>query len=169
MLCIFVGQSRTLLFKSFGSIEMSSIQIIVGSMLGSSEYVAETMADTLRGAGHKVHLHFKPELNQVEVIDQTWIICTSTHGAGELPDNLKTFAQSVEQMDNDLSSTKFAVIGLGDSGYDSFCQGAVIMEHLLSTKGCQKIIDKLLIDGRDVGVDAEDKAESWIENNIALF
>lgn len=148
---------------------MSSIQVIVGSMLGGSEYVAEAIAQTLQTAGHQVQLHFKPNFEQVRVGDQIWLICTSTHGTGELPDNLKDFAETIETTDVDLSCVKYGVIGLGDSGYDSYCQAATIMEQLLESKHCQKLIDKLLIDARDLNFDPEDKADFWIQNNLSAF
>ena len=149
---------------------MSSIQVIAGSMLGSSEYVAEAAVDVLKDNGHDVQLHLKPVFENIPVVNQIWLICTSTSGTGELPDNIKTFAENVDNTDKDLSSLKFAVIGLGDSSYhDSYCQAAFIMEKLFLSKKSKKLINKFLIDARETSTDAEDKAEEWVKDNIAKF
>ncbi len=147
---------------------MSSIQIIVGSMLGNSEYTAEAAANVLSNAGHEVNLHTRPKFADIAQQGQIWLVCTSTHGTGELPDNIKSFAEDLENSNVDLSDLKYVIIGLGDSGYDSFCQGAVIMEQILESKGAQKLLDKLLIDMRNAP-DSEEIAENWVENNIAAF
>ena len=148
---------------------MNSIQIIIGSMLGNSEYVAEAVADVLTDAGYEATLHVKPNFDEIEIEKQIWLICTSTHGTGELPDNIKSFAENLENTDKDLSNLQFAIIGLGDSGYDSFCRAAFIMEELMTSKHCIKLVDKLLIDTRDGGDDSEEKAEVWMKENIAKF
>ncbi|PCI57769.1 MAG: FMN-binding protein MioC [Gammaproteobacteria bacterium] len=149
---------------------MSSIQVIAGSMLGSSEYVAEAAADVLETAGHDVQLHLKPVFDELPVEGQIWLICTSTSGTGELPDNIKTFAENVDDTNKDLSTLKFAIIGLGDSSYvDSYCHGALIMETLLLSKNSQQIVDKFLIDARETDSEAEDKAEDWVQENIGKF
>ena len=44
---------------------MSSFQIIVGSMLGGSEYVAEACEETLIALGHQVEIHLQPEFEQI--------------------------------------------------------------------------------------------------------
>jgi MioC protein len=149
---------------------MSSIQVIAGSMLGSSEYVAEAVAEILENSGHDVQLHFKPVFDDIPVENQIWLICTSTSGTGELPDNIKTFAQNFDYTEKDLSTLKFGVIGLGDSSYhDSYCQAAFIMEELFISKNSRQIIGNFLIDARDTSSDAEDKAEVWVKENITKF
>ena len=45
---------------------MSSIQIIVGSMLGGTEYVAEACEETLTKLDHHVDMHLKPDLKMVK-------------------------------------------------------------------------------------------------------
>ena len=45
---------------------------------------------------------------------------TSTHGAGELPDNLKPLFDELANSQKDFSDVRFAVVGLGSSDYDTF-------------------------------------------------
>lgn len=143
---------------------MSSFQIIVGSMLGGTEYVAEACQDTLNELNHQTKLHFSPCLDQIPYKDQTWLICTSTHGAGDYPDNIKEFVDNLVQSENDLSSTKFLVIGLGDSSYDTFCYAAKNIDSLLISKGCDKLTSILTIDMQQ-DIDPEIASQEWLIKN----
>ncbi len=147
---------------------MANIQIIVGSMLGGTEYVAEACQETLDNLGHQTTLHFTPELDQIPHQDQFWLICTSTHGAGDYPDNLMPFVKQLTASDQDLSTTKFAVIGIGDSSYDTFCQAAKNIEKLLKSKGCKKII-KLKTFDMQQEIDPECESQIWITKNKDLL
>lgn len=147
---------------------MSSFQLIVGSMLGGSEYVAEAVSESLEQAGHTTNIHFSPSFGEINIQNQTWIICTSTHGAGELPDNIKSFAQDLENTKVNLAQLKFAIIGLGDSSYDTFCNAAKNIEKLMNSKNCIKLLNTFFIDVHQ-DIDPEDEAKAWIENNNLKF
>ena len=73
------------------------------------------------------------------MIDENiWLIITSTHGAGELPDNLKPLFEQIAASDKDFSSLRFAVVGLGNSDYDTFCHAVNKVETQLSEKSAVK-------------------------------
>lgn len=141
---------------------MSSFQIIVGSMLGGSEYVAEACEEKLKELGHQVEVHLQPRFDEISYKNQTWLICTSTHGAGEYPDNFQAFASDLEKSDQDLSSTKLLTIGLGDSSYDTFCYAAINITNTSISKGCNKLTESKLLD-MSLGLDPEETACEWIE------
>jgi len=143
---------------------MSSFQIIVGSMLGGSEYVAEACEETLTALGHQVELHFKPNFAQILSEKQTWLICTSTHGAGDYPDNIQAFVTDLENSDQDLSSVKFLTIGLGDSNYDTFCYAAKNINNLLLSKGYNEIIPLITLD-MSQDIDPEERSQTWLYKN----
>ena len=125
---------------------MASFQIIIGSMLGASEYVAEACQETLESLNHEVTLHFTPNLDEIPTQDQVWLICTSTHGAGDYPDNIQPFVDQVKDREIDLSTTHLLTIGLGDTNYDTFCHAAKNLNKLLISKGCKEITAPLLHD-----------------------
>ena len=147
---------------------MASIQIIVGSMLGASEYVAEACQETLEAKQHQTQLHFTPNLNDIPHENQIWLICTSTHGAGDYPDNLLPFIDQLTQTDLDLSTTRFFVIGLGDSSYDTFCHAAKNINKLMLSKGCKEIVKLKTFDVQD-DLDPEDESQHWIEQHLDLL
>ncbi|TWX73708.1 FMN-binding protein MioC [Colwellia sp. C1TZA3] len=143
---------------------MSSFQVIVGSMLGGSEYVAEACEETLTALGHQVELHFQPNFAQILNKKQIWLICTSTHGAGDYPDNIQKFVTDLKNSDQDLSSVKFLTIGLGDSNYDTFCYAAKSINKLLLSKGCNEILPLITLD-MSQDIDPEERSQIWLNEN----
>jgi len=163
---------------------MSSIQIIVGSMLGGTEYVAEACEETLNELDHHVDIHLKPDLNCIisntfpsnneqkkssnSQIKPLWIICTSTHGAGDYPDNIKQFVSDLSNCDQDLSTVRFLTIGIGDSSYDTFCKAAVDISNILKSMGCTEVVSLKTFDMSE-DIDPEDLAQQWIRTNKDLL
>jgi MioC protein len=122
---------------------MTKFEIIVGSVLGASEYVADALSDKLVESGHQAQIHLEPDLDDIDR-SSVWLICSSTHGAGDLPDNIQHFAKQIES--SDLSQVSFTVLGLGDSSYDTFCFGAMTLERLMLAANAKKIIPVIHID-----------------------
>ena len=143
---------------------MSSFQIIVGSMLGGTEYVAEACEETLVALGHQVNVHLEPKFSDINLKNQTLLVCTSTHGAGDYPDNIEPFIQDLDKSDQDLSSNSFLVIGVGDSNYDTFCAAAKNTSNLLKSKGCRESVSLKTLD-MSQDIDPEDLAQQWLIEN----
>lgn len=141
---------------------MASIQIIVGSMMGATEYVAEACAETLLQLGHQVTVHLQPAFEQLPHDNQLWLICTATHGAGDYPDNIQPFVLDLENYANDLSTIKFLTLGVGDSSYDTFCFAAKKIENILITKACKKLAPIYTLD-MSQDIDPESMAQAWIK------
>ncbi len=138
-------------------------EIIVGTMLGAAEYVADAIAEKLDASGHTHTIHAEPNLDEIKT-ESTWIVCTSTHGAGELPDNIQPFAKQLEGAD--LSAVNAYVIGLGDTSYDTFCFGAKDMEKHIKNAGGTLITDALYIDVLEHPI-PEDAAVEWFDEKLA--
>jgi len=138
------------------------IEILVGSTLGGTEYVAESAQTYLEEAGITSTLHFTPDLKDLSFAnDQLWLICLSTHGAGDYPENFKHIVSQIEVSDVDLSSVQFGLIGVGDSNYDTFCHAAINFDHLLKEKGATRLGELFKIDVVDSPI-PEDTLVDWI-------
>ena len=140
------------------------ICILSGSTLGGAEYVAEHLNDVLETQGFSTALFHGPNLSDIEN-EKIWLIVTSTHGAGELPDNLKPLFDELVDSQKDFSDVRFAVVGLGNSDYDTFCYAAEQVEQTLQVKSAVKICETLKIDVLNVD-DQESYAEEWLPNFI---
>ena len=155
---------------------MSTIQIIVGSMLGTTEYVGEACEEQLIKFGHQVNLYLKPNFSNI--LAQTfsvnneqkaiWLICTSTHGAGDYPDNITQFVKDLSHCGQDLSSINFMIIAVGDSSYDTFCKAGKELNKLLLTKGCNELTVITTLD-MSKNIDPETLAQRWLVENKTLF
>ncbi|PRL67144.1 FMN-binding protein MioC [Haemophilus influenzae] len=140
------------------------ICILSGSTLGGAEYVAEHLNDVLKTQGFSTALFHGPNLSDIEN-EKIWLIVTSTHGAGELPDNLKPLFDELANSQKDFSDVCFGVVGLGNSDYDTFCYAAEQVEQTLQAKSAVKICETLKIDVLNVD-DQESYAEEWLPNFI---
>lgn len=140
----------------------SNIQILVGSTLGSTEYVAEAVQPFLEEAGYDSEIQFEPDLNTLSLQDdQIWLICTSTHGAGDYPDNLKPFVEQLQQVNAAIHNVRYGIIGVGDSSYDTFCEASKNIDFLLEDMGAIRLGDRFEINILDYPV-PEDRVSYWI-------
>ena len=144
---------------------MRSVNIIVGSQMGSAEYVAEQLSDALNNQGINSQLHDQPEFNEIDQQNTIWLVCTSTYGAGDYPDNLISFVEQVSQVD-DLSHLKYSVIALGDTSYDTYNLAGRNIDALLSKKGAIKVAQRLELNILDEAL-PEDTALAWLDSWIA--
>ena len=140
------------------------ICILSGSTLGGAEYVAEHLNDVLETQGFSTALFHGPNLSDIEN-EKIWLIVTSTHGAGELPDNLKPLFDELANSQKDFSDVRFGVVGSGNSDYDTFCYAAEQVEQTLQAKSAVKICETLKIDVLNVD-DQESYAEEWLPSFI---
>ncbi|WP_439291554.1 FMN-binding protein MioC [Lonepinella koalarum] len=136
------------------------IAIITGSTLGGAEYVADHLADCLAQQDFDVQLENNASFADV-ASQKLWLIVTSTHGAGELPENIQPFIEEVKQQD--LTGVYFAVVGLGNSDYDTFCYAVDTVEQVLTVQGAVQICESLRIDVVEVE-DQDQTAEEWLPN-----
>ncbi len=141
---------------------MSQIQILVGSTLGNTEYVAEAAQILLEEAGYDTELNLDPDLNELSLQEnQIWLICVATHGAGDYPDNFKGFVEQLQQVNAPLFDVRYAIIGVGDSNYDLFCAAAKNIDLFLEEMRATNIADRFEIDIANCD-DPEKSVSSWI-------
>lgn len=139
---------------------MSKIEIVVGTTLGNAEYVADELANTLIKQGHKVITHNSPSLDQLD-LSALWLIVSSTHGAGDLPNNIHAFFDDLNRLQPDLSKLKFALCAIGDSNYDTYCQGPEMLYKRLIQLNATAFTNILRIDMSNIAI-PEDCAQAWL-------
>ncbi|QBJ73353.1 FMN-binding protein MioC [Pseudoalteromonas carrageenovora] len=141
---------------------MSSVNIIVGSQMGSAEYVAEQLCDELNNQGISTEIHDHPNLSDIDQHNTVWLICTSTYGAGDYPENLLPFIEQLNQQ-SDLSTVKYSVIGLGDTSYDTYNLAGRNIDSLMASLGATCIAPRLELNILDEAL-PEDTALEWLDS-----
>lgn len=139
---------------------MNSVNIIIGSQMGSAEYIGEQLGDALTDRGYEVQLHEQPSLPMIPKENCLWLVCTSTYGAGDYPENLLPFIEELNQ-DIDLKQVKYTVIGLGDTSYDTYNLAGRNLDQLLQSKGAKRISERLELNILDEDL-PEDTALAWL-------
>ena len=98
------------------------------------------------------------EVDDLKLVDHL-VIVVSTWGDGEQPDNAQDLYDAVEELNEDaLSAVNFAILALGDTAFDLFCEAGIQWDELLEKKGGQRFHDRI-----DCDTDYDDEAEEWID------
>lgn len=139
---------------------MKTIHLITGSTLGGAEYVADHLNDVLSAQGFQVSLFNQATLADIQSA-QHLIVVTSTHGAGELPENIQPLFDDIATQNPDFSAMKFGVVGLGSSDYDTFCNAVNIVTEQLVAQGATAVCEPLKIDVVN-NFDHDGTAEEWL-------
>lgn len=139
------------------------ITILVGTMTGTSEMVAQEVLQALETAGHPATIQVMDNLDaSVFQGGGIFLICTSTYGAGDVPDNAQALFNSLETEKPDLSNVTYGVIALGDRTYkDTFCQGGIRFDKMLAELGARRAGEILMHDASS-GTLPEELAAQWI-------
>jgi len=140
---------------------MASIQILIGSVYGGAEQVAEIAAEQLRELGHEVSLntYARPE-DLMRDANEILLLCHSNTGAGELPDNIQPIYLHITRDYPRIAGKRYGVINLGDSSYSSFNEAGRALDAAFADLGAVRIGEPLVIDAC-VGDDAEAIARDW--------
>lgn len=145
---------------------MAKIALMVGSVYGGAQYVAEQALPLLTELGYEVALYEEPKLDEVLAFDpKVWLVITSTTGQGDIPDNLLPFYLDVKNRFPLLTNKQFAVIALGDSSYDTFCGAGEQMRELLSEIQGSELAPMLRIDACET-LEPESLALPWLEQSF---
>jgi len=139
------------------------ITILVGTMTGTAEMVAQEVQTALEGAGHQATIRMMDGLDAgVFQNGGTFLICTSTYGQGDVPDNAQALCNSLESEKPNLAGVTYGVIALGDRTYkDTYCHGGIRFDKLLTSLGARRAGEILMHDASS-GVLPEELAAQWV-------
>ncbi|WP_020394813.1 assimilatory sulfite reductase (NADPH) flavoprotein subunit [Thiolinea disciformis] len=134
--------------------------ILYGSQTGNSKAIAEKLHQAFKASGLASSLKslrdYRPQHLKKE---QRVVFVVSTHGNGEPPDDARTFFQFINnERAPQLKELHYAVLALGDSSYDAFCQSGVELDQRLEKLGATRWLARI-----DCDVDFADHATRWRE------
>jgi MioC protein len=139
------------------------LTILVGTMTGNAQHVAQEVELTLDDGETRVTTRLMDGLDAaVFAPGGLFLICTSTYGQGDVPDNAKQLYESLIAARPELSQVQYGIVALGDRTYqDTFCNGGRRFDAILGELGARRIGDILFHDASS-GTLAEEAAAEWI-------
>ncbi|MFM4859505.1 assimilatory sulfite reductase (NADPH) flavoprotein subunit [Aeromonas media] len=140
-----------------------SLTILYGSQTGNAKGVASAIQAQAKAHGLPVTLismaDYKPKQLKKE---SHLLVVVSTYGEGEPPESaVDLFEQLKKGKVGKLEGLKFAVLGLGDSSYEFFCQTGKDFDDFLSKAGAERIHELASLD-----VDYQEAASAWGEQAV---
>ena len=142
------------------------ILIIYGTETGN----AEDLADDIGNMASKYGLVGKVmDMEDVSAEDlassKKLIVSVSTWGEGEQPDNAQALYDEVEESeDKSMDGVNYAVLALGDTAFELFCESGKEWDKILEEKGGTRVNKRI-----DCDTDYYDYVEEWIESTLSAM
>ena len=133
--------------------------ILFGSQTGNSESIAKKLSDRLSPLAITLEFGSLSDFAPKDLAKwNTVLLIISTHGEGEPPDDAIEFYEVLNSKRAvKLKRHKHAVLALGDSSYEHFCQTGKDFDSKLTELGSRAIMECLQCD-----LDYEEAADNWI-------
>ena len=138
------------------------ITILVGTMTGTAQLCAQEMELALDDGETQVETLLMDNLDSsVFGKEGVFLICTSTYGQGDVPDNARKLYEHLGTTRPDLSKVRYGVFGLGDRTYaETFNFGGKRFDDILTELGAQRIGERHKHDASS-GILPEETALEW--------
>lgn len=146
------------------------LKILVGTVTGTAESVAQAIQMDCADLAGDIEVQLMDGLD-ITVFDEQalFLICTSTYGAGDVPDNALALYASLDTRPKYLGDVRYGVIALGDLGSHgtTFCFGGKLFDERLQGLGARRIGDIWCHDASD-GSLPEAEGVAWCRGWLAL-
>ena len=144
------------------------VTILVGTMTGTAQLCAQEMELALDDGETEVATRLMDGLDSsVFSGDSVFLICTSTYGQGDVPDNARALYEHLQSTRPDLSRVRYGVFGLGDRTYaETFNFGGKRFDEILTELGARRIGERHMHDASS-GILPEETALEWCQAWLA--
>lgn len=148
---------------------MAQLKILVGTMTSTAEYVAQAIQMDCADLANDIEVLPMDNLD-ISAFDDTetlYLICSSTYGTGDVPDNAMGLYDSLDATPKFLGQVRYGVIALGDSTYmQTFCFGGKKFDERLSGLGAKRIGEVWCHDA-SAGTMPETEGAAWCRQWLA--
>lgn len=140
--------------------------LIFGTQTGNAEELAED-------AGHLAEtFDLNPTVIDMEDISletlssaKRLIVICSTWGEGEQPVNAEDLYESVQESEGgSMEGVSYAVLALGDTAFEFFCESGKEWDAILEEKGGSRVNNRI-----DCDLDYDDYAADWIHATLEIM
>ncbi|KAF9971564.1 hypothetical protein BGZ73_005499 [Actinomortierella ambigua] len=139
------------------------VTVFFASQTGNAESISRNIHEQAQERGFKSQ-HFV--LNDFAKVDwaaeDCMVFVVSTTGDGDPPDNSTKFWRHLRKLKGTgLTKAKYAILGLGDTNYDNFCNTAKRLDSKLQDLGASSFYARGLADD---ATGLEEVVDPWIKN-----
>lgn len=141
------------------------LSILFGSQTGNGKGVARQLAEAAGNKGITASLKDMADYQPRELAkEKLLLLVISTHGEGDPPDDAEEFWDYLKGgRAPQLADLKYAVLALGDSSYENFCQTGRDIDQRLQQLGAQRLLDRVECD-----LDYQQSTGQWQDSVLAL-
>ena len=144
------------------------LEILVGSMSGTATSVAQAIQMDCSDLVDHIDVVPMDTLDTAVFGDAAdpadpvlYLVCTSTFGSGDVPDNAQDFYASLDANPRYLGHVAYGVVALGDQTYgDTFAGGGRRFDERLQDLGARRIGEVCRLDATS-GLQPEAEAVAW--------
>jgi len=157
------------------TVRRMKINILVGTMTGTAQLCAQEMELALDGDELQVVTLLMDKLDPSVFADRqaVYLVCTSTYGQGDVPDNAKALYEALGAQKPDLAGVRYGVFGLGDRTYaETYNFGGKRFDEMLASLGAERIGERYQHDASGGTLPEEialEWAQAWIEKVRAAY
>ena len=144
------------------------LKILVGTMTNTAEYAAQAIEMDCADLVEHIEVLLMDGLD-ISAFDEDalYLICCSTYGAGDVPDNARALYDSLDATPRFLGHVRYGVIALGDRTHaQTFCFGGMKFDARLQGLGAKRLGEVWCHDASD-GSMAETEAAVWCRTWLA--
>jgi len=144
----------------------NSLLLIFGTETGNAEELAEDAANMAKGFDLEATVMDMEDIEPDDIsTSKRLIVVCSTWGEGEQPVNAQDLYDNVsETEDGSMDGVNFAVLALGDTAFEFFCESGKEWDTILEEKGGKRVNERI-----DCDTDYDDYAEEWLEATLGLM
>ena len=146
------------------------LKILVGSMTHTADHVAQAIQMECADLASPIEVEWMDGLDihvfdAVKARDTLFLVCISTYGSGDVPDNAQMLFESLDAQARFLGHVRYGVIALGDSmaHAQTFAFGGKRFDERLQDLGAQRLGGICFLDSSD-GTQPEALGAEWCRN-----
>ena len=141
------------------SVSARELTILYGTETGNCAELARALKTAVEEKGLTCTLSDMTDYKVRQLSqEQDLLVIVSTYGEGDPPQPATGFFEFIEgRKAQKMDGVRFAVLALGDSTYEYYCQAGKRLDQRLEELGGHRLIARV-----DCDVDYEDPADAWI-------
>jgi len=145
------------------------VTILVGTMTGTAQLCAQEMELALDDGETTVETILMEKADASIFLGErarsgVFLVCTSTYGQGDVPDNARALYEQLKKERPSLSQVRYGVFGLGDRTYaETFNFGGKRFDEILAELGAERIGERHMHDASS-GILPEETALEWCQD-----